>query len=167
MFQSISLALLTGSALADSLLGVVGCSCCSLLFLSRIHHWLRRCCCLSLLGISLQVTDLQVLLETGYRTRQTSPLTQYCCSYDWLSICLIGGIYQLEGGKKKLNTLTIFIHKSPNCLFFPVRWFLRGVAKADGQKAASYSPASKQMAALPVWLIVAVLEGLLFLQYKL
>lgn len=73
--QFIYLALLAGTALADSLLHVVG-------FLSKIHHWLCRCCCLSLLGISVQVTDLQVLLGAGYWTRQTSALTQDCCSYD-------------------------------------------------------------------------------------
>lgn len=55
----------------------------------------------------------------------------------------------MRGGKKTEHFI-IFIHKSLNYLFFPVKWFLRDVAKADGQKAVSYSPASKQMAALPV-----------------
>lgn len=83
--------------------------------LSRICHWLCRCFCLcSPLGISAQVTDLQVLLKAGYWSRQTSALTQYCSSYGSHSICLISGIYQLE---EKTWTLIIFIHKSPENLF--------------------------------------------------
>lgn len=130
--QSISLALLTGSALADSLLHVVGCNCCSLLFLSWIHHWLCRCCCLSLLGISVQVTDLQVLLETGYWTRQTSALTQYFCSYDSLSICLISGIYQLEG-KKTENLLFLFTRAQTAFFFFQLDGF-QGVLQKQMDK---------------------------------
>lgn len=45
--------------------------------------------------------------------------------------------------------MVLFYAQEPRLLVFLVR-FLRGVAKADGQKAASYSPASTQMAALPV-----------------
>lgn len=163
--KSISLTFLTVSALADSLPGFVGHNCCSPFFLGMICHWFCRCSYLSLLGISVQVTDLQVLLETGYWARQTSALTQYCCSYDFHSICLISVIYQLGGGAGGGDWmfLLLLFTRAQTGRFFSVRWFLRGVAKADGQKAASYSPASKQMAALPVWLIVAVLEGLLCL----
>lgn len=106
--QSIYLALLTGTALADSLLHVVG-------FLSRIHHWLCRCCCLSLLGISVQVTDLQVLLEAEYWTRQISALTQYCCSHG--SQHLFNQWNISAWGAKKLNTY-YFYSQEPKLPFF-------------------------------------------------
>lgn len=84
--------LLTISVLADSLLWFVG------------HVHLEQDLSLTLqvflfvspLGVSAQVTDLQVLLKAGYWSRQTSALTQYCSSYGSHSICLISGIYQLE-----------------------------------------------------------------------